>query len=642
MLSDGVKVSKQHHLGHSLKLAAMSDYSFSGDDELPAATSKPLKAATTSTRGRKPPAAAAAAKTAPAPSTRRAKPAAAAKENPRSPLASNPPTRAAGVRSSGRGTGVGDENHRPDAGAVAAAGGKARGGTAAMNGHAAAGGANNAAAGGGGTHPKFKFAQRIVGGGAITTSELVKRMKELHSQLKAITQEEMADESLRAALMRPKKDLISTSLMMHKDKGVKVLAACSLAEILRLFAPDAPYTEAELRDIFEFFLKQLHNLSDPEHAYFENYHNLLDSLATVKSIILVTDINADELVIQYYKDFFDIVTVDMQKNVYDNILFVLQLLTEENNSISQDVVELIAYQFSHERKKANPRAFTLAVDLCNSCTDKLQKYICQYFSDVFVTASKAGRDGGASIDDFREAHDLVLEMNVHSHGVLLYVVPLLEEELRYDDVEVRRLATEVLGKMIAERGSRLTAAYGPVFRTWLERRNDNQSQIRILWIELCFPILKKHADMFAELIPHVAQKLQDPDEKVRLAVIKMVQALLKERDKKDLEASAWSNLTKDLLVQVGSRCRDKKSNLSVKPDDNYGAEKFGWIPGHLLDLLYLDDAEIKVLVEKSFSEEILPVDTDDAKRTDRLLKVVSAFSERQHAAFVSILERQAK
>ena len=44
-----------------------------------------------------------------------------------------------------------------------------------------------------------------------------------------------------------RKDLINTSILLHKDKGVKAYAACCMADLLRLYAPDAPYTGAELK-----------------------------------------------------------------------------------------------------------------------------------------------------------------------------------------------------------------------------------------------------------------------------------------------------------------------------------------------------------------------------------------------------------
>ena len=49
------------------------------------------------------------------------------------------------------------------------------------------------------------------------------------------------------SLSSVKKDLISTSIMLHKDRGVKAYSACCMADLLRLYAPDAPYTAAELK-----------------------------------------------------------------------------------------------------------------------------------------------------------------------------------------------------------------------------------------------------------------------------------------------------------------------------------------------------------------------------------------------------------
>lgn len=43
------------------------------------------------------------------------------------------------------------------------------------------------------------------------------------------------------------KDLIAHSLLLHKEKGVKAYLACCLADVLRLYAPEAPYTEAEIK-----------------------------------------------------------------------------------------------------------------------------------------------------------------------------------------------------------------------------------------------------------------------------------------------------------------------------------------------------------------------------------------------------------
>ena len=43
------------------------------------------------------------------------------------------------------------------------------------------------------------------------------------------------------------KDLIHQLIFLHRDKVVKGYAACCMADLLRLYAPDTPYTVLELK-----------------------------------------------------------------------------------------------------------------------------------------------------------------------------------------------------------------------------------------------------------------------------------------------------------------------------------------------------------------------------------------------------------
>lgn len=43
--------------------------------------------------------------------------------------------------------------------------------------------------------------------------------------------------------------LVNPFILKHRDKDVKVHAACCMADILRIFAPEAPYNEEQLKVI---------------------------------------------------------------------------------------------------------------------------------------------------------------------------------------------------------------------------------------------------------------------------------------------------------------------------------------------------------------------------------------------------------
>lgn len=52
------------------------------------------------------------------------------------------------------------------------------------------------------------------------------------------------------------KELIHKSIITHSNKTVKALAACCLADIIRLHAPTCPYDGDELKVIWQVVLKR--------------------------------------------------------------------------------------------------------------------------------------------------------------------------------------------------------------------------------------------------------------------------------------------------------------------------------------------------------------------------------------------------
>ena len=67
--------------------------------------------------------------------------------------------------------------------------------------------------------------------------------------------------------------------------------ACCVADILRIFAPEAPYKDpSQIKTIFYFLIKQLGGLKDPKDTAFKRYFYLLENLAYVKSFNMCLDL----------------------------------------------------------------------------------------------------------------------------------------------------------------------------------------------------------------------------------------------------------------------------------------------------------------------------------------------------------------
>lgn len=80
-------------------------------------------------------------------------------------------------------------------------------------------------------------------GKPIGSDTLLKRLDRLAKELAELEQETTDTDSLTKVA----KEVASHQLLGHKDKGVRAYTACCVADILRLCAPDAPFTPSQLK-----------------------------------------------------------------------------------------------------------------------------------------------------------------------------------------------------------------------------------------------------------------------------------------------------------------------------------------------------------------------------------------------------------
>ncbi|KAG0379601.1 hypothetical protein BGX24_012558 [Mortierella sp. AD032] len=487
---------------------------------------------------------------------------------------------------------------------------------------------------------ELQFRQKLSG----DTPDLLKKLKDLQTELKELEQETVDTKSLSSVT----KQLIDSSIVNHKDKGVRIYAACCIADMLRLYAPDAPYNNTQLKTIFGLFVSELRHIANASSAHFSMYYYLLESLSVVKSIVLITDLkNADELMTNLFRNIFDDISPQQAKNVQICMSELLQHIIDESDQLPQEIVDIILAQFLHKHKFDNPAAYRLACDLGNNCAEKLQRYVFQYFSDIISVAGN-GELSSKELEDFKIVHKLVIELNKSTPALLLNVIPQLEEELKLSDITIRALATKSLGEMFSEKTSQLVTQYESTWKAWLQRRNDKIPQVRIAWLESLTNIIKSHASLSKELSEGLAEKLMDPDEKVRAIACKTIGEF-------DYETSLH-HIQKNTLIQVGHRCRDKKKSVSKEaintlsvlynqayPEIENGTQAsishFGWMASAILHAVYVNDNEIFSFVDHAIFSTVFPPHGSAASRTQRIVTTFAALDDKGRTGFLSVLRR---
>ncbi|SCN79264.1 probable SPO76 protein [Fusarium fujikuroi] len=548
----------------------------------------------------------------------------------------------------------------------------------------------------------------------IPTSTLIKRLDKLSKELSDLDQGAADLDSIRHVA----KQLGHRNLLQHKDGGVKAYTACCLVDILRLFVPDAPFTDDQIKMIFTLFIKDiLPALHDPTNPYDSQHKYVLASLTEVKSILLLHQIsNADDLLLRLFNSTFDGVSASgskpaseeqVAKDVEIHLTEMLMQLIDEAESVSASVVDAIISQFlraappggnRHRGQNGNqstlllkeePPAYVMAKNICNGCSDKMARYVSQYFSDVilnasgFATKSNVQRHPDDSDDEdgtlgpseadlrsLRQAHLLIRELWRAAPTVLSNVVPQLDAELSADNVHLRQIATETIGDMVSGIGaagpppppSLEPAAYPPIkllddnptpavenvltkpyspqsfaqthhatYRNFVGRKNDKAAIIRAAWISAAGYILATSAGGIGlsreeenELIKALYEKLNDSEEKVRLAAVQAVELF----DFRDivlkLGALGGVEKTGSIFASLADRSRDKKPAVRVEAMVllaklwSVGAGEIadgqeavisclGGVPSRILSVWYIGDEDLIILLERVMFECLVPL-----------------------------------
>lgn len=88
------------------------------------------------------------------------------------------------------------------------------------------------------------------------TDELIRRLKTLAHTFQVLQQAQ--DESTYVDYSPLALHLADDFFLNHASRDVQLLVACCIADILRIFAPDAPYKDPnQIKIIFTFLIRQL-------------------------------------------------------------------------------------------------------------------------------------------------------------------------------------------------------------------------------------------------------------------------------------------------------------------------------------------------------------------------------------------------
>nr|XP_046269621.1 sister chromatid cohesion protein PDS5 homolog A isoform X2 [Scatophagus argus] len=447
----------------------------------------------------------------------------------------------------------------------------------------------------------------------ISNDEVVKRLKMVVKTYMDMDQDSEEEKQQYLALAL---HLASEFFLRNPNKDVRLLVACCLADIFRIYAPEAPYTSHDkLKDIFLFITRQLKGLEDTKSPQFNRYFYLLENLAWVKSYNICFELeDCNEIFIQLFKTLFSVINNSHNQKVQMHMMDLMSSIIMEGDGVTQELLDTILINLIPAHKNLNKQAYDLAKTLLKRTVQTIETCIANFFNQVLVM-------GKSSVSDLSEhVFDLIQELFAIDPMLLTSVMPQLEFKLKSNDGEERLAVVRLLAKLFGAKDSELASQNRPLWQCFLGRFNDIHVPVRLECVKFASHCLMNHPDLARDLTEYLKVRSHDPEEAIRHDVI----VTIINAGKKDL------NLVNDqLLGFVRERTLDKR--WRVRKEAMMGlaqlykkyclhheagkesAQKISWIKDKLLHIYYQNSIDDKLLVEKIFAQYMVPhsLDTEE-------------------------------
>uniref|UniRef100_A0A671NRE5 Sister chromatid cohesion protein PDS5 homolog B-like n=1 Tax=Sinocyclocheilus anshuiensis TaxID=1608454 RepID=A0A671NRE5_9TELE len=442
----------------------------------------------------------------------------------------------------------------------------------------------------------------------ISKEEMVRRLKMVVKTFMDMDQDSEEEKELYLNLAL---HLASDFFLKHPDKDVRLLVACCLADIFRIYAPEAPYTSPDkLKDIFMFITRQLKGLEDTKSAQFNRYFYLLENIAWVKSYNICFELeDSNEIFTQLYRTLFQVINNGHNQKVHMHMVDLMSSIVCEGDSVSQELLDtVLKINFSLLHlvfQNLNKQAYDLAKALLKRTAQAIEPYITNFFNQVLML-------GKTSVSDLSEhVFDLILELyNIDSH-LLLSVLPQLEFKLKSNDNDERLQVVKLLAKMFGAKDSD-SCTTRPI--TCFSVFNDIHVPVRLECVKFASHCLMNHPDLAKDLTEYLKVRSHDPEEAIRHDVIVSIVTA----SKKDLSlvndhlpGCLYWRVRKEAMMGLAQIY--KKYALQAEAGKE-AAKQISWIKDKLLHIYYQNSIDDRLLVERIFAQYLVPHNLETTER----------------------------
>ncbi|XP_056174892.1 sister chromatid cohesion protein PDS5 homolog C-like [Syzygium oleosum] len=232
--------------------------------------------------------------------------------------------------------------------------------------------------------------------------------------------EQSPSKSMQKALSPSQKALVANRLFRHSDVDVKVAVASCISEITRISAPEAPYDDDQMKEVFQLIVSSFQNLSDKSSRSYVKRASILETVAKVRSCVVMLDLECDTLILEMFEHFLKEIREYHPENVFASMETIMTLVIEESEDISPELLSPVLASVKKDNEDVLPIAKKLGEKVLEKCAVKLRPYLAQ-----------ALKSSGVVLDDYSK---VIASICQDTNGGV--------EQTDIQDMEKERLAEE--------------------------------------------------------------------------------------------------------------------------------------------------------------------------------------------------------
>ncbi|XP_028095349.1 uncharacterized protein LOC114295323 [Camellia sinensis] len=198
--------------------------------------------------------------------------------------------------------------------------------------------------------------------------------------------EQSPSKSMQTALSPSMKALVADELLRHPDVDVKVAVASCISEITRITAPDAPYDDDQMKDVFRLIVSSFENLSDKSSRSYSKRTLILETVAKVRSCVVMLDLECDGLIVEMFHHFLKAIRDYHPENVFSSMVTIMSLVLEESEDISFELISPILASVKKDNQEVLPIARKLGEKVFKNCAIKVKPYLMQAMKSLGLSS----------------------------------------------------------------------------------------------------------------------------------------------------------------------------------------------------------------------------------------------------------------